>query len=286
MSLPQQSYGLDSSKDYPFVQSTEEHDRLDQQSIGINELMFGRFSHAPLESPMKILDVGCGTGIQTMLLAKLYPNAMIIGIDPNVVPNNPDKPDNVVYLLGKIEELAGKHEQLQAESFDLVYQRYLVMVVADWTAHIELTRSLLKPHGWFESQETSFYDVYNAQERLISSDWRFPSICLRDSEERQIDFRIGNKLSQILPTIGFDNVLSEAYPMPFRPGWKENPQTEGIGRYHEWACPPLMHMLARRAAARSGDDPDELIQESDEKLLQGPIGTHCKLNVTVGRKVQ
>lgn len=283
MASSDQPYRLDQSKDYPFVQSTEEHDRLNEQSLAINEVLSGKISHAPLESPTKILDVGCGTGIQTMLLAELYPDAMVIGIDPNPVPTNSDKPNNVVYVLGKIEELAGKHELLQPGSFDLVYQRYIVMVISDWTRHIEGMRSLLKPNGWIECQESNFCDVYDANNCLISSDWRFPLVYERGGSERGMDFRIGSKLRALVPNLGFTDVASNHFPQPWLPGYTE--ETERLGRYGKWAAPPMINMLIRRSV-KSDEDAEELIREADEKMLRGPIGTHIKIYVTVGRKVQ
>ncbi len=62
MSTAAEAYRLDASQDYPFVPTTEEHRRLNEQSAGPNGLMLGAFSRAPLHRPTKILDIGelCG----------------------------------------------------------------------------------------------------------------------------------------------------------------------------------------------------------------------------------
>ena len=285
MALPQQRYALDSSKNYPFVQSTEEHQRLNVQAAAINDAMFNEISHAPMESPTKILDVGCGTGIQTVLLAKLYPQATVIGIDPNAVPDNHEKPENVKYILGKIEDLTGDHALLQWETFDLVYQRYLIFGITNWTKHIELLRSLLRPKGWIEIQEAANIDVYDENNEIVSSTWRFPAVIERDAAARGIDWRIAEKLPAILPDAGFENVRSKSFPHPYRPGWEVRPETHRLGEYASWAVPPMFEMLIRRAGrAELGEDRDELLQEVHEKMLQGPIGLHWKIYVTVGRK--
>lgn len=58
MAKPELSFQLDASRKYPFVDSTEEHARLNEQSAALNEAMLGKFSLAPLHKPQKILDVG------------------------------------------------------------------------------------------------------------------------------------------------------------------------------------------------------------------------------------
>lgn len=122
MSTSQAAFELDGSKSYPMIVNSAEHTRLNAQSSGFNEMMLGRISLAPLQKPARILDVGCGTGMQTRLLAELYPDATVIGVDPNPVPDVQTKPKNAEFILGQIEDVVnGQHELLlQPASFDLV----------------------------------------------------------------------------------------------------------------------------------------------------------------------
>lgn len=278
-------YSLDSSKDYPFVPSTAEHHRLNEQSTALNELMFNKITHAPLHSPTKILDVGCGTGIQTRLLAKLYPEALVVGVDEDPIPDDVDEPGNVRFVGGKVEELVGKHDLLQAETFDLLYQRYLVMNVSDWQAHTEQLRTLLKPGGWFESQESQFFDVFNEHGELVSADWRFSAAIRRSTKSIGYDVDIGANMPSILAGAGFDEISTTSYPVLWRSGWNAKPETEKLGRYHEWAAPSTLHMFIRRSVLPdAGEDAEELVREFDDKMLNGPIGTHSKFHVTIARK--
>lgn len=85
--------------------------------------MGGQTVHARLRKPLRILDVGCGTGAVTLALAADYPNAEVVGIDLSEVPMVQAPPPHVHYIRGDVRELAGKHERLSLESFDLVFSR-------------------------------------------------------------------------------------------------------------------------------------------------------------------
>lgn len=100
--------------------------------------MKGKITHAPLESPTKILDVGCGTGIVTRHLGTIYPSASVYGIDISPVPPTtasdaiPTTPPNVDYIVGDIRKLAEEDDRLKAANFDCIFQRLLVCGMTQW----------------------------------------------------------------------------------------------------------------------------------------------------------
>ncbi len=53
--------------------SITEHSRLDTQADGFLPLMHNRLVHAPLQTPLKVIDICCGTGATTRQLAALEP---------------------------------------------------------------------------------------------------------------------------------------------------------------------------------------------------------------------
>lgn len=58
-----------------------ENERLDLAFYVYKVLFGGRNVFAPLQHPIKILDIGTGTGKWCVEVAKEYPNAQIIGTD-------------------------------------------------------------------------------------------------------------------------------------------------------------------------------------------------------------
>ena len=91
--------------------SLDEHARLEDQAIGLKELMHGDIIHAPIENPKFILDVCCGTGIVTRELGRRFPSAIVVGIDTSKIPSQ-DKPGNVRFIEGSLHDLVGRHEIL------------------------------------------------------------------------------------------------------------------------------------------------------------------------------
>ncbi|KAK4969250.1 hypothetical protein LTR66_011728 [Elasticomyces elasticus] len=65
--------------------------RLNQQHWLLTVLKGGKLHLAPLppDRPLKILDVGCGSGIWAIQMAEVYPTATIMGMD--VAPIQPKK---------------------------------------------------------------------------------------------------------------------------------------------------------------------------------------------------
>ena len=95
-------------------------------------------------SPLKILDVGCGTGYLTMKMAAMFPQAEVIGIDiaPGMIAEAKKRGQvNLSFMLGDGEELA-----FPDHCFDLIVSNAtLQWMVADKSL-IEAKR-LLKSGG-------------------------------------------------------------------------------------------------------------------------------------------
>lgn len=79
------------------------HRYADERSRPFHE-MVGRVRH---DSPAKVVDLGCGTGVQTATLADRWPEAIITGIDssPDMVEGQPvDLPSTVTVVRGDIAD--------------------------------------------------------------------------------------------------------------------------------------------------------------------------------------
>ncbi|CAG8561920.1 8126_t:CDS:2 [Paraglomus occultum] len=145
---------LDDSN-YVLPNDSDEDERLDIQHIILKNTFNGNFS-APvdqlLRSGARVLDVGCGSGVWTLDLAKEYPNSHFVGIDITLAGVMGETPSNVEFI--EYNVLDGL--PFNSNSFDYVFARALISVYtrAQWTelAIPEYVR-VTKPGGWVELME-------------------------------------------------------------------------------------------------------------------------------------
>jgi ubiquinone/menaquinone biosynthesis C-methylase UbiE len=163
-----------------------------------------------LRQPIRVVDVGCGTGISSRLLASAGRCAEVVGIDPNADMLNQARHQNVEAQL-KIEYRVGTGERtgLDDYSFDLV----LCAQSFHWFAPLEALREfhrVLKPHGrlalmWNVKDPTAdeFSARYTAINDRAMADAAMRGLVVRS--EREAD-----------PTLGgyFENVRQRTFANP------------------------------------------------------------------------
>lgn len=110
------------------------------------QTLFDRYS---LSGPLRILDLGCGTGEITRRLAARYPQATLLGVD--ILESNLMLARRDSASLGeRIEYAQGDAFALEVAdaSIDLVVCRHMSQAVPDFPLVLaEITR-VLKPGGW------------------------------------------------------------------------------------------------------------------------------------------
>lgn len=98
-----------------------EQDRLTMQSRAIFLASGSKLHHCPLEEPLRIIDMGCGTGQWAIEVAEMYSAAEVIGID--LSPIQPTwVPPNVKF---EIDDVEGDWTWPE-NHFDLVHEQLLV----------------------------------------------------------------------------------------------------------------------------------------------------------------
>lgn len=107
------------------------------------------FARYGLAGPLRILDLGCGTGEITRRLAELYPQAEVTGIDildSNLAfarRDNAGFEGRVHYAVGDAFALA-----LPDAHFDLVVCRHMSQAVPHFEQVLDEIGRVLKPGGW------------------------------------------------------------------------------------------------------------------------------------------
>ncbi|MCJ1417262.1 hypothetical protein MMC32_003604 [Xylographa parallela] len=143
---------------YPFPnQSTLESRRLDAQHE-VFKLRLGASYKAPLtETPRRVLDLGCGTGIWSREFAAAHPTVQVLGVDlspPAERSIHAETPSNCTFLKANFEddwEFANSEEP-----FDFIYVRMLMAGVRNWPRLFQQCYKYLSPGGYLEVFEGLF----------------------------------------------------------------------------------------------------------------------------------
>ncbi len=110
------------------------------------EPLFARYR---LSGPLRILDLGCGTGEITRRLADLYPQAQIVGVD--ILESNLDlaRRENSAHVLRVHYETGDAFALKFAHAtFDLVVCRHMSQSVPDFPLVLDEIGRVLRPGGW------------------------------------------------------------------------------------------------------------------------------------------
>ncbi|EOD01719.1 class I SAM-dependent methyltransferase [Caldisalinibacter kiritimatiensis] len=137
---------------------------------------------------IKILDIGCGNGIHTMLLAQEFPNATIIAID-NHMPFI-ENLNSTAEKFGLSNRVIGKcismfEMPFEENSFDLIWSEGAIYI-AGFENGLRDWKKFLKNDGYLICSEISW--ITNTPSEKISAYW--------NEEYPQID-TIENKIKQI-----------------------------------------------------------------------------------------
>jgi len=213
MATQQRTY-QDPSGPYQLPNDAPEHERLDAQSASLIALMNNKPFHAPLQSPKRILDIGCGTGAMTVILGKLYPQAEVIGIDiaPVPVDRHGQTPSNVKYVQGDVRQLIKSNDQaFQAGSFDYIFERLLILGITDWPGHISAISTLLKPNGWLECHEFA-WRLFSSSGKPFMDDTPAYAATVAEANKIGLNVNIGSELADTFRSVGaFGDVQQVVY---------------------------------------------------------------------------
>jgi len=195
----------------------------------------------PRDRPLKMLDVGTGSGVWALEMGQQYPHAHVMGIDISAAMLPTSVPRNVVFEIEDANEPWGRPRN----SLDFVYLRNLTGGgVRDWGRLAEQAYQVLKPGGSVEFADLRLrlFDVDEsdgegdgsprpkspAAGEIGAAFREFDTVFHQTAEKIGLDIDPMPKIPVILTNLGFEKVMETTDMFPIRPwGNDEKMQTKG-----------------------------------------------------------
>ena len=144
---------------YALPSTDRERQRLMTQAAMVNPLTHRLFADAGIGPGMRVLDLGCGVGDVSLLLADLVgPTGEVVGIDRDprnlvVARSRTAGSPHVSFIEGDLADLAFEGD------FDACVGRYILMHLPDPVAAIRLAARSVRPGGIVAFQDSDLSRV-------------------------------------------------------------------------------------------------------------------------------
>lgn len=262
-----------------------EQERMDLSYHSMRLSIENKLFHAPLQSPIDILDVGTGTGIWAVDVADEFPAASVIGFDlspiqPTFIPPN---------LQFEILD-ADESWEYGANRFDLVHTRFMNgFSIKSWPHFYQEAWRCLKPGGWVESQE--FDCIVLSDDNTIPPDSKlFEWVTLWNQGIGMMGMtgRIDpEKMASQMCEAGFINVQVKRYKMPIGP-WPRDPRLKEAGMYGLVAVLEGMQGLSMKVFTKflgwSVEQLEVFLAEVRKELKRGHMHSYWPCYVLMGQR--
>ncbi|KAI0108007.1 S-adenosyl-L-methionine-dependent methyltransferase [Hypoxylon sp. NC0597] len=185
---------------------------------------------APIpDNVQRVLDIGTGTGIWSIVFAEAYPNAEVIGTD--LSPTQPLwVPPNVKFELDDCTQ----PWTWSADSFDFVHMRYLFGAISDWDELLRQAHRVARPGAWVQSCEPNV-DI-RCDDGTVAPDSAFVTfwnmLYGRATEKLGVSFYpIDDDVQRkAFEAAGFANIEVRDFKFPIG-GWPADKRLAEIGQY-------------------------------------------------------
>lgn len=178
----------------------------------------------PYQPGPRVLDLGCGTAIWMIDMAKDFPNAEFVGVDlhhmgpPSLPPNVTIRPRwdyETIWLLGE-------------RSWDMIHLQLALGSVHDWRGlYQKILRHLVPGTGWFEQVEIDYQprcDDGTLRPGRLTEWWDLYIKPVYEEGKRPLHYD-EDRIRQNMQAVGFVDIRHETYRIPLS-GWSHHPDEQ------------------------------------------------------------
>jgi SAM-dependent methyltransferase len=192
---------------YLLPKDAQEQSRLNFQHCALYSAI-GNHYLVPLRPDVAtILDVGTGTGIWPVEMARLFPQAHLVGVDISAASLEHASSAACTFCLADIL----KGLPFPDQQFDYVHQRLLVAAIpaANWPGVIRELVRVTRPGGWVELLEIGVTVQQAGPETIRLLAWM-----VEKSQERGFDMYRISQLGEMLAQEGLEAIECHEIPVP------------------------------------------------------------------------
>lgn len=261
----------------------------------------GRPFLAPLQSIpggiTKAVDVGCGTGIATLQLARLFPSATVHGLDLSPLSDAVRKlaPPNAVWTTGNILDVAEKCASepsvidriFAPESLDYIFGRMLVWGINDWPRYFSTAARALRAGGIIEHQDIDWAVYSEATTEKVDPAPEWHQKVELGMRNARMTPDTGSDAAALMTAAGLEIVSVQTFAWVYSPSPKF-PNSDTIARYSQAMLVPQFPVMLRKLLEHSGvtDDERERLgkQSARDISTEGGLGLYHRYTVTVAKR--
>ncbi|PYH46573.1 class I SAM-dependent methyltransferase [Aspergillus saccharolyticus JOP 1030-1] len=226
------TYPRHNGSDYMLPCDEQEQDRLDMlHKVFLVVKGSANILLSPLPRTGRVLDLGCGTGIWALDMAKKYPNAIITGVD--IMSTQPANcPPNCFFFSPFDYE---SPRALRAESWDLIHLQQGCGSVSCWPTLYKMVLDCLLPGGWFEQVEIDFQLQLTRRSKNATAlqHWYHNIRRATELSGRPITHDSAKTIKQLYST-GFTEVRHICMMLPLNP-WPRDEHLRKVGKWYSLA---------------------------------------------------
>jgi SAM-dependent methyltransferase len=168
------------------------------------------FDRYGLSGPLRVLDLGCGTGEITRRLAAMYPQAELLGID--ILDANLERARAGGDAAGRIRYAVGDAFALDSAdaAFDLVVCRHMSQAVPDFPRVLAEIARVLRPGGWLHLLSEDYGMLhFPATDPAFDPDRFWNANAIAFLRGIGCDGRVGRHTPALLEASGFEDVAMD-----------------------------------------------------------------------------